>query len=241
MAMDWTLLLLVGVAFVVGVFNVVVGPTGGVMAGAVTLVVPPPAGLVLHAGVSWWSSLWRSVLLREKIRWIVLWRLAAVSLPAITVALALGVRISADSWRLLIASWLVLWAVSGRVRAMVQGPKSQMVAAVGAGLASAFIGAGGVIVMPIIRSATPDLDAAIATEAALTVLQNTVKIALFVTLLRVSWDARVSEAVAMMLSASAGLWAGQRVRHDLSEETRERLLKVALLCVAAALVVGVAT
>lgn len=230
--MDHPAALLFVVALAVGVFNAVIGPTGGVMAGATAALVPPPASLLLHAGVSWWSSLCRSVVLRKLINRPLLWRLAAASLPVLIICLLTSTRLTSATWRLGIAAFLSAWALSARFRRLLSHPRSAVIASMLAGAASAAIGAGGVVVMPTIRTHVEALDEAIATEAALTVLQNTVKIAVLVVLVGVSLGDHVTALVMMSVGASIGLALGRRISVDLTPETRDRLLKWSLLGVA---------
>lgn len=230
--MDRTALLLFFVALAVGVFNAVIGPTGGVMAGATAALVPPPASLLLHASVSWWSSLLRCVALRTLIDRRLLGRLAAASLPVLAVCLLTSTRLTSASWRLVIAAFLVSWALSARFRDLLSHPRSAVLASFLAGAASAAIGAGGVIVMPTIRAHVESLDEAIATEAALTVLQNTVKIALLVLLVRVSVEDQLTALVLMSAGASCGLVIGRRISVELTPELRDRMLSWSLLAVA---------
>lgn len=202
------------------------------MAGATAALVPPPASLLLHAGVSWWSSLQRCAVLRRDIVWAAVLRFALPSLPAIWVSLLLGSRLSAPAWRLVLAGYLVAWALSAKVRSALSRRRSAMIAAVFAGVFSALVGVGGVVVMPTIRSSTGTLDQAIATEAAITVLQNTLKISLLLLVLHVSLAQHTQHLVVMAFSASAGLVMGRSISLTLSTLFKERLLKSTLLLVA---------
>jgi uncharacterized membrane protein YfcA len=230
--MDRTTLTLAAVAFLVGAFNILVGPTGGVMAGATAALVPPPASLLLHAGVSWWSSLWRCVVLRDSIMWRVVLRFALPALPATFLALLFGVHVSSPAWRIAIACYLVAWALSSQVRTLLARQRSVLIASLIAGVASVVVGAGGVVAMPAIRSATESLEQAIATEAALTVVQNTLKIVMLSLVLHVSLANHAQHLVTMALSASLGLAVGRRTSLKIPAATKDHLLTATLLAVA---------
>jgi uncharacterized membrane protein YfcA len=227
-----TLSVLFVVALFVGVFNVVIGPTGGVMAGTTAALIPPPASLLLHAGVSWWSSLWRSITLRDRIDRQLLTKICAASIPTLVLFQLTTTRLSSSAWRYVIGLFLAAWALSPAWRKLLSNPRSASVAAAVAGAASATIGAGGAIVMPTIRSQVASLDDAIATEAALTVVQNSVKILLLLTVFEVSITAFFPHLVVMSTGASLGLHIGRRLSMRLREETRDRFFKATLLSVA---------
>jgi hypothetical protein len=234
--MDLTAPLLFVVAFSVGAFNIVVGPTGGVMAGATAALVPPPASVLLHASVSWWSSLGRCAVLRAHVNWRLLGRLSATSLPALVIALVIGIQVSSSVWRLVLAAFLAGWACSARFRGVLSHPRTATTAAVLAGAASAVVGTGGVVVMPTIRSACGTPDEALATEAALTVVQNSLKIVVLLVDHHVALPQQGVNLAVMLAGATLGLLAGRRVSLRLSDVRRDTLLKAALLGVAGWLV-----
>ena len=234
----WLLVSLFTLAVVVGGFNAAVGPTGGAMIGGVTLLVPPPLSVTLHALTSAYSSALRATTLRHFIDWRLAARLIAWSLPALALASSLAVTVDPRAWTAVIGGFLVAWGLSERLRRVVASVRRVGPVAALASVAAVWVGTGSMAVMPFILGRTRSKEAAIATEAAYVAVQHLVKLVFLVPALAWSLQELAWPVIALLAGSTVGNLAGSRLLVAISETTHRRLLRGVLATTGLVLIIS---
>ena len=236
----WLLGALFVLAVAVGAVNAAIGPTGGAMIGGVSLLVPPPLSITLHAATSAYSSLLRAVTLRRHIDWALVRSLTAWSLPALIAASAVALQLPTRAWVAGLGAFLVAWAVSERLRDLVAALRRIGPVAALASVSAVWVGTGSMIVMPFVLARTGTKERAIATEASYVAIQHLVKLALLAPALAVSLHELLWPAAVLLTGSTLGNFAGSRMLLRMSDRTHARLLRTVLALVGVALVVSAA-
>lgn len=230
--------LLIGVVFLIGVWNTSVGSTGGIVFATLSAVLGPAAAIPIQAVVEGISGLFRGYTLRAHVDRTFLRTFVLGAIPGFAIGLVLVRSVTIPEWLLnagvggfiLLATWVPIAraAAVGRSAAPAIGAVTSFL--------SLFVGGMGAPISTGIHASGAEQKTVIATSNAALMVQYVAKLGVF-GLAGFSFASFADLMIVLTLASLAGTWLGGKVLISVPEALIRRVFKVLVTVIGGSLVV----
>ena len=224
------------IAFAVAAFNTAVGPTGGALISSLSLIIPPPLSLFLHAITGIFASSARAISMWKYINQIFMYKFILGTILGLSIAFSISLQLPIFVWTGLIGLYLILTTFVSEIQYKINKFNKPILISALSGFISFYVGTGGKIISPIILSQGKNRYEVIATQSACVVIQHAFKAVWLVFLIPSFWQYWPYVA-SLFLGSLLGNYLGAKLLTRLNNKSHKVLQRTVLGFLGIALII----